>query len=466
LLRLPVIKVKLESQWKPRLAQDEGLVHERLVIALTQDILSGEIPCGARLPPHRDVASELGISVGTVTRAYATLQRQGLVKSEKGRGMFVATQIQRSEARLDLSVNMPPPIVTGRMLTEAINRLAVTIDTDFFTRYMSPGGLPEHRLMIARMVNANQGLQVEPTQVIMTNGAQQALFLAMSALPDGPLAIESLSFPGALRAARQLRRPLVSLPMDSEGILPDALEAALAGKQPPKLLYVVPTIQNPTGAVMGVRRRKAIAEIAMRHDLLVIEDDVYSVFAPEPMPPIAKFAPDHVLYASGFSKCLAPGLRVGYLVVPERFGEQAINWLMATQTMATPVSGLLLAHWMADGLVDSIARSIRAEARTRNKMVRELLAPWLGQGAIGDSLHAWLPMPTDRAREVVSVAAQAGIVLSPPDVFMSEPGVVDSGIRICLGAVQESQQLHEALLRLKDILQGGVMGTLGQSCII
>src|SRR5690606_3811825 len=160
-------------------------------------ILSGSIPSGARLPTHRQVADQLGISIGTVTRAYATLQRQGLVKSEKGRGMFVTSQIRRTERRLDLSVNAPPPVVTGRMLTDAIGKIGTAVDADFFTRYMPAAGLPEHRQMLARMIAQNHGLSVEPSQIIMTNGAQQGLFLAIAAAPSGPLAIEQLTYPGA-----------------------------------------------------------------------------------------------------------------------------------------------------------------------------------------------------------------------------------------------------------------------------
>lgn len=456
--------MKLLSPWTSRLADSDGLIHERLVVAVTQDILSGEIPSGARLPTHRQVADQLGVSIGTVTRAYATLQRQGLVKSEKGRGMFVLPHIKHAERRLDLSVNAPPPVVTGRMLTDAINKLGATVDADFFTRYMPAAGLPEHRLMLSRMLMHNHGLSVDSSQIIMTNGAQQGLFLAMAAAAPGPLAIEQLTYPGALRAARQLKRPLVPIAIDEQGIVPEALEAALAGDNPPALLYLVPSVQNPTGAVMGVERRQTIARIAQRFDLAIIEDDVYSLFTPTQLPPIARFAPDHVLYVGSLSKCLAPGLRVGYIATPTRMVDEVNQWLLATQTMATPLSGLLMAYWLSEGMVQSIAQSIRAEATRRNQIVRSVLGPCLSP-MHRDALHAWLPMPTNRARDIVLAASQAGITLAPPDAFMADPNLTESGIRICLGGLNDGE-LREALNRLNDLLAGACASQLNIANIV
>lgn len=456
--------MKLESPWNPRLSESTGLIHDRLVVAITQDILSGSIPSGARLPTHRQVADQLGVSIGTVTRAYATLQRQGLVKSEKGRGMFVASQIRRTERRLDLSVNAPPPVVTGRMLTDAMNKIGTTVDADFFTRYMPAAGLPEHRQMLAHMITQTHGLPVEPSQIIMTNGAQQGLFLAMAAAPQGTLAIEQLTYPGALRAARQLQRPLVPLAMDDQGVLPQALEAALASDAPPSLLYLVPTVQNPTGAVMGVERRQAIADIAKGANLTIIEDDVYSVFAPAKLPPIAQFAPEHVLYVGSLSKCLAPGLRVGYIAAPQRLLDDVSQWLLATQTMATPLSGLLMAYWLSEGLVESIAQSIRAEATRRNKVVRSVLGQWLSPMR-GDALHAWLPMETARARDIVMAASQSGITLAPPEAFMANPNLVESGLRICLGGLDDAE-LKSGLTRLNELLAGAGSSPLTMAGIV
>ncbi|AWB32521.1 aminotransferase-like domain-containing protein [Orrella marina] len=456
--------MKLLSPWTPRLADSEGLIHERLVVAVTQDILCGDIPSGARLPTHRQVADQLGVSIGTVTRAYATLQRQGLVKSEKGRGMFVLPHIRHTERRLDLSVNAPPPVVTGRMLTEAINKLGATVDADFFTRYMPAAGLPEHRLMLARMLSHNHDLSVEPSQIIMTNGAQQGLFLAMAAATSGPLAIEQLTYPGALRAARQLKRPLVPLAIDEQGIVPEALEAAMTSDNPPTLLYLVPSVQNPTGAVMGLERRRSIADIAKQFDLTIIEDDVYSLFTPTQLPPLARFAPEHVLYVGSLSKCLAPGLRVGYIAAPARMVDEVNHWLLATQTMATPLSGLLMAHWLSEGVVQSIAQSIRAEATRRNKILRSVLGPCLSP-LHRDALHAWIPMQTSRARDIVLAASQSGITLAPPDAFMADPNLSDSGIRICLGGLDDSE-LREALGRLDALLAGACTSRLNVASIV
>lgn len=456
--------MKLESPWKPRLADTGGLIHERLVQALAQDILSGALPSGARLPPHRDVADQLNVSVGTVTRAYGALQRQGLVRSEKGRGMFVTSRMRSAERRLDLSINTPPPIVTTRMLSEAITRVASHVDAGCFTRYMAPTGLPEHRQMLARMIAANDGPAFDPSQIIVTEGGQQGIFLTMAAAAPGPLAVEELTYPGALRAARQLQRPLLPLTLDDQGITPESLEAALAGENPPTLLYVVPSVQNPTGAVMGLERRRQIAELARRANLMIIEDDVYSVFAPARLPTLAELAPDHVFYVGSLSKCMAPGLRLGYVAAPPQMLDTINDWLMAMRTTTTPISGMLLSYWMSEGIADAIVQAVRAETVRRNQVARSVLGPWLSP-LQNDSLHAWLPMETARARDLVLAASQAGITLAPPDAFMADPGLAATGLRICLGTLDDAD-LHEALSRLREMLLGTGASQLDMMSIV
>ena len=228
--------MKLTSPWTPRLAPPPGLAHERLTAALAEDILAGVIPAGARLPAHRDLAHRLSISLGTVTRAYETLQRRGLANGQKGRGMFVNETAAREgardgaheNARIDLSVNLPPPVLTAPMLKALLGRVAEKVDARHFNAYEAPAGRPSHRTLLARRLADERGLAFDPDRLFVTSGAQHAIFIALASAPPGPLAIEEVTYPGALRAARMLGRELVPLAMDEQGVTPESLRAALA----------------------------------------------------------------------------------------------------------------------------------------------------------------------------------------------------------------------------------------------
>ena len=448
--------MKLPSPWTPRLAPPPGLAHERLTAALAEDILAGVIPAGARLPAHRDLAYRLGISLGTVTRAYETLQRRGLANGQKGRGMFVnemavqegAQEGARESARIDLSVNLPPPVLTAPMLKALLGRVAEKVDARHFNAYEAPAGRPSHRSLLARRLADERGLAFDPTRLFVTSGAQHAIFVALASAPPGPVAIEEVTYPGALRAARMLGRELIPLAMDEQGVIPDALRAALARPDPPRVLYLMPSMQNPTGALMQAARRRKIAEIARAADLTLIEDDVYAVFAPARLPALALLAPERVFYIGSLSKSLAPGLRTGYLLAPVGTIEACNHWLQATRSMADPVSGLIMEQGLGEGLDRSVAQSIRAQAQARCAMARARLGPWLASQAI-DGLHVWLPLPTARARDIVLASARRDILLAPPEAFMADPQAPDAGLRICLGNA-EPAQLERAL----DVIAG------------
>ncbi|MCC5978248.1 MAG: PLP-dependent aminotransferase family protein [Salinarimonas sp.] len=442
--------MKLPSPWTPRLAPPPGLAHERLTAALAEDILCGTIPPGARLPAHRDLAQRLDISLGTVTRAYETLQRRGLARGEKGRGMFVTQTAPVEGRRIDLSVNLPPPVLTAPMLKALLGRVAEKVDAQHFNAYEAPAGQPGHRTLLARKLADERGLDFDPGRLFLTSGAQHALFIALAAAPPGPVAIEEVTYPGALRAARMLGRELIPLAMDAQGVTPDALRAALARPDPPRLAYLMPSMQNPTGALMQETRRREIAALARQADLALIEDDVYAVFAPADLPALAQLAPERTFYVGSLSKSLSPGLRTGYLFAPGWAGEACNHWLQATRSMADPLSGLLMELGLGEGLDKSVAQSIRAEAQRRCRAARQHLGPWLAPQAV-DGLHVWLPLPTARARDIVLAAARRDIHLAPPEAFMADPQAQHAGLRICLGNAG-AEQLTAALSILAQLL--------------
>ncbi len=439
------------SNWAPSIPDGPGRLHDRLTESIAAAIVTGELAAGTALPAHRILAAQLDVSVGTVTRAYDLLQRRGLARSERGRGMFVAKTAPTRAARIDLSVNLPPSILTTTMLSNLMSRVAGAMEADQFNSYAPPAGRAEHRATLARAVSEGRDFAVDPANLMITNGAQHGIFIALASLPEGPLAIEALSYPGALRAARTMGRKLVPVAMDEEGVTPVALRRALSQDAAPRALYLMPSLQNPTGATMSAARREEIVAIAREHDIVLIEDDIYSLFAPRDLPSLVRLAPERVLHISSLSKSLAPGLRIGYLVAPSDRIEPCTAWMQATQSMANPVAALLMSQALAEGLTKSVAQSVRVEAKRRTEITRGLLGRHMAQQDHA-GLHVWLPMPTARARDVVLAASRLNITLAPPEAFMTDPDAPMAGLRLCLGTLPEGA-LRQALEIIASLLE-------------
>ncbi len=458
----------LASTWVPRFAAGDAPAYERLVAALSEDITAGLIAPGARLPAHRELAFQLKTGLGTVTKAYGVLERRGLVQAVHGRGMFVAGDWAHRGQRgwvdgfhhggirpaIDLAINIPPQTLSRRLLSATFALLAKRLDPHDFGQYRPAIGLPAHQMLLARYLAA-RGLHVPAETLLLCNGAQHALAIAfkVACAPGGLLLTEALTFPGALALARDMNVTPQPLASDEQGILPQALEEALHHYDKsggPAVLYLIPTTQNPTAVTMNLARRRAIVRLARAHDLTLIEDDVYGIFAKSGLPTLAELAPERTLYVTGFSKTLSPGLRIGLITTPPAITARAVAALQATSTMAAPISCAILEQWLTDGTAESIEAAIRAEAHKRTTLAQNILGRDLVP-RIPDGFHIWLPMTVTDADSIVQAAAAAGVLLTPAAAFLPDPAARMSGLRLCLGG-PDLDELTQGLKIVKRLL--------------
>ncbi len=428
--------MRLRSPWTPYLSDRFVLPADRLVGALADDILQGRLDGGARLPAHRDLADRLGIGVGTVTKAYAILERRGLVRTVKGGGTFVALTQSRTGEVIDLSRNVPPAALTERLLARTLAALSRRVDAGFFNDYPPLGGHAEHRRLLARWF-ASIGMQADPDLLLLTSGARHALSLAFSIAcgKGGTLVTEMQTYPGALALARYHGLEVVGVPLDGEGILPDALDAtlrALHGKR--AALCVTPTMHNPTTATMSRSRREAVVAVCRAHDIEIVEDDVYNLGIDAQSLPLAMLAPERTFYANSLAKSLNPTLGIGGLVVPRAALARAESMIRATSILVSPLSCAVMEQWLLDGTAEDVRAAIRAESARRVALAAAALA---GRARVPGhpGHHLWMPMALDDALRLQEEAATFGILLTPPAATATDPASRDSGIRICTGAV-------------------------------
>ena len=452
--QLKTIQEENAPSWLPRLAGNKGPRFLQIADALQAAVAGGSLKPGDRLPPQRQLAAWLDVDLTTVTRAYDEARRRNLLEGRGARGTYVAAPKVELTAILDLSMNTPPPpagVDFDDMLKQGLSQVLMRADNAALMTYHLGGGSDADRKAGARWLEPMFG-QLDARQLVVCPGAQAAiaaLILALTAPGDVILA-EPTTYPGLRAAATQFGRHLIAVEADEQGMMPERLEEACR-RHKPGLVYLNPTLQNPTTVTMPARRRKEIAGIAQRCKVRIVEDDPYWLLADVPPPPLATFAPGEVVYISTLSKCLTPGLRVAFVLIrdpDER--ERFLAALRAFALMAAPLTAALATQWILDGSADGLLEGVRNEARLRHRMARDILAG--RYGGAGDGLHVWLELPAYwNSAQLARAAAGEGIAVTPAEAFAIGSGSVNA-IRISLGSIQDRGRLRAGLQRLSDLL--------------
>jgi DNA-binding transcriptional MocR family regulator len=448
--------------WSPELVENSGPIYIAIADALADDIARGKLEARTRLPTHRDLAYKLGVTVGTITRAYAEAERRGLVYGEVGRGTFVRGQVTGNAThfisgvepptdRIDLTLNFAFGPQRDQAIARTMAEFARRQDMSRYLGYLPHRGLPEHRTAAAQWLG-RLGLDVSAEQIIVTAGGQHAMMTVFSALcrPGDVVLCEHLTYAGMKALANHLELRLHGVAIDEHGLVPSAFEAAIRATHA-RIAYVQPTMQNPTGRMMPEERRREIARIASLHGVIVVEDDVYGPLTSRRVPPIASLAPDTTIYLASTSKCMAPGLRIGYLAAPLPLIERLGLPVRATVWMAPPIEAEIARQWMSDGTVDRIVEELRGESVARQAMASNILG--INSTAHDGCFLIWMPLPRGwRISEFVGECSRQGVDISGADSFAVEPLPIPDAVRLCVGAPPTRAILEKGLNVVRSVL--------------
>ncbi len=456
--------------WMPEIAAGRGPIYVAIADALADDISNGRLPPRTRLPTHRELAYQLGVTVGTVTRGYAEAERRGLVYGEIGRGTFVlaappeaSLAIQsdtppRADGPINFAIDMTINFAIGEQrdqsMAQTLTALGRRNELQRFLNYHPHRGMTEHRATAAEWLNRN-GLSFTADQIIITAGGQHAMMTVFSTLcrPGDVVLTEQLTYAGMKALANHLQLRLHGVAMDQHGLIPSAFAAACRSTHA-RVLYCQPTVQNPTATIMPEARRREIIEVARAHGVTIVEDDVYGFLPEKNLPPISALAPDICVYLTSASKTMAPGLRIGYIGAPLRLAERLGAPVRATLWMAPPLMAEIARLWMEDGTVERIIAELRRESSERQDMTRRVLKAPEARMCDGSFL-VWLPLPRDwRARDFVAEAARRGVAISGAESFAVDPLPAPESVRICLGAPASRATLERGLEILHELLIG------------
>jgi len=456
-----------------RWSDGPGPLHLKLSDALRQAIDLGHLAAGERLPSERELATRLAVSRSTVVAAYDALRGESRLESRQGSGTrvsgarprgtngathelpmrtFPISQVYRSllEGRDDIISLSCAVLPAHPLVIEAVADIAAHDEKLFSLIGYMPAGLPELREALADMLTGS-GTPTTPDQLVITNGAQQAVNLAAQLFlrPGDDVLVESPSFAGTIDVFRARGARLVTAPVDDDGVDVDVVGDTIASRKP-SLIYVMPSFHNPTGALLSERRRRVLAGVAEAEGIPLVEDNAleHAPLDGEWLRPVAAFgaADSPILTAGSLSKVAWGGLRVGWLRGPVPVIKRVAE-LKAMNDLGSP----LLEQAIAAQLVPRIEQlrtdyctTLRRHLDVITELLADQLPDWRWRRPRGGP-SLWVRLPSGTATAYAQVALRYGVEVIPGDVMSPTS---DHGDHLRLPFTLEPPVLEETVRRL------------------
>jgi DNA-binding transcriptional MocR family regulator len=446
------------SRWRRQLQASPRPAYQLIPELIAEDLRAERLSARDRLPTLRELSRALGLHYTTVARGFSEARKRGLIDSRTGSGSFVrgmaAALPLRDGTGAEMTMNLPPePPALRARLAEGAAALFRDADWDRLLRYQDFGGTDADREAAVQWLRRRLS-GIDASRVLVCPGIHSVLLALLSQLarPGESICVNALAYPGLKAIAGQLGVQLHPLPLDEDGPDVEAFEHACKTLAP-KAVYCNPTLLNPTTATMSLARREALADVALRYSVPIIEDDAYAMLPRRRMPPVATFAPELTYYLTGMSKCLGAGLRTAYVCSPGlRASQRLAGALRATSVMASPLTNALVTRWIADGTAEAMLEAIRRECGARHELAQARLGR---AGLVGhpEGFHGWLPLPDSwSALEFASYARMQGAAVVAAAAFCTD-GAPPNAVRICLGGPLGLDQCGRMLELLADILE-------------
>lgn len=460
-----------DTSWKPDLSGNTGPKYLSLVRALREGVRRGDLAAGSRLPTVRDLAWRLGVTPGTVARAYQIATQEGLLEAAVGRGTFVSTQSRRlgpteplyrqpltdpsdDDGLVDLRSPQLPDVGQSAALAAAMAEAAATLGK----HYLEYPGLRRDRYCreaaLEWFAGCSMAELIDADDIVLTHGGQNGISIVLQCCLRGDRPVvfcEELAYPGFRHAARLARAEVVAIALDDEGMVPAALEAACR-RYGGQVVCVTPDAQNPTAVRMSNERRAAIAEVARRHDLQIIEDDCYT--APvNGLDSLRVIAPERTWHVTSLSKTISAGMRFGLVVAPVGMGEA--GRLTAQHSffgLPRPVTDII-SRIFANGEAMRLRHAAQEVMSRRLQMVVQALGDQELVWQPGLSF-VWLKLPVGwRASTFARVAEGEGVLLRSADEYVLQDGHAPNAVRIALSGGVPEERLMRAIGRLRVLLE-------------
>ncbi len=435
-------------------------------MALEQDIQTGRLVEGDKLPPQRELAYQLGVTLGTITRAYAEAERKKLVRGETGRGTFVA---KTGDVRLPLMLASNTEGAQSYDLARSLGLAHLSPDLGQMLRELSDDplvnslneygpseGTDRHREIGAQFLREYYGAPANACQTFVTSGAQHGIQTSMQALFNrgDAIAVDEMIYPPALAVLSTLELQIV--PIESErdenghiiGMSPRALEESCA-RQEIRGIFLIPNAQNPTTHTLSNAKRQKLAAIIEKYNLMVVEDDPYMPFISRKQKSFLELVPDNTVLIGSPSKVMSAGLRTGYVHVPLSTKTAFANAIGESTWMVAPLNVEIVSRWITGGQLQETLQRKREALKQRYRFMQKMFPTNSLQGG-EEKLFTWLQLPQHQNAELVEQAALLrGVEVLSHRHFQAAPRTDINALRVSLSSIADQEHFEEAITLLK-----------------
>jgi len=460
------------TTWLPNVQAGSGPFYLRLADQIESDIAQGVLAPGAKLPPQRDLAYDIGVTIGTIGRAYALVRERGLVSGEVGRGTFVLARdaeaghavaqspafdsASRSmegstSARLIMDSTSAPDLGQGSMIARVVSEIMHDHPEKIvdYTRSWPP----EWREAGARWLAAD-GWQPEPQCVVPTLGVHASAMAVIAAMtaPGDKIAFEQLTYSSIARSANLAGRRSIVVKLDEHGPDPEDFERVCA-QQHPKIAFFIPSLHNPTLNIMPLERRREITNIARNHNVWLIEDSIYGALLDEQPTPLSALLPERTFHMGGLSKTVAAGVRGGWVACPANLAPRIqIAHKMVTGGMPFMLAELC-SRLVMSGAADTVRRATRMEIEAREQMVRQAF-DGLDFISHNRAPFVWMKLPDPwLSGTFKQAAASEGVLVDDEDEY--KPGRTEQvyhRIRVGFSTIRRRGDLERGLTTIRRLI--------------
>ena len=456
-----LIRKKLDFSQKP--------IFEHLAGIISDEIVKRNISTADKLPAYRRLSWQINLSEGTVQRAYQELERKGLIITRVGDGSYV---LKRQNERLESFSNAPKrkkisAIAPQTVIDLSRNQFLLHHNFDNWREILNFSSLSDRDM--SRLFNyaderggsshRKAGLQLfsllgispKVEQIFCTNGAQHGVTIALHTLArrHDAIAVDAYTYPGIITLAKRMRIRLVVVDRDRDGMLPDALERQIQSHRIAGL-YMMPNRHNPLNFSMSNSRRRDIADLCRKHNVMIIEDETQGLSGEQVFTSFFSLLPELTFVVSSVSKILNSGLRVGFLVAPQQLVNRARKVMRDSCWMATPMSHEIVKRSFETGLLDKSISSNKREIKRRKKLLQHLVAD-MDYTTQDCSPHYWIKLPKSSTDlEMYEKLLTDKIIVSPGAQFRVKQPQKEYFMRVCLTAYVDDAQLLFAFEKIRQ----------------
>ncbi len=449
--------------WKPQKEALQKPLYLSLAALLEHDILTGTLQEGDKLPPQRELADFLDISLNTVTKAYTLCEKKGLLHAITGSGTFVSEGVHMEKSvipragytyAVELGYTVPYFPAHSKIIANVAHSILKRADASRLFEHHAPLGTTRQKNAAITYLNLF-GIHANAENILITNGTQNALSLLLNALfhEGDKIAVDKYTYSNFIGLANMLGIQLVPIPYDADGMIPAQLEK-ICKTTKIKGVYFSPSCANPTGICMPQARRNELAIILKNYNLLVLEDEA-SCFVPSQHAPSSFFhlLPTQTIYLSSLSKEIGVGLRVAYLCFPNALRGALENALFQCNLMVSPLNVQIATELIEQDIHLSMMQEKTEVGIRRNKLFKTLFANYAIQ-SIDESFFQWLPLPNGITGQMLEAKAkEKGIRLYAGERFLVGDSAGQYFVRIATCSAKSDDLLLSGLTTIKTLIE-------------